>query len=369
MAAGNVVILKPSELTPATSGLMARLLPEYVDSSALKVVQGSIAETTELLKQRYDYIFFTGSENVGRVVLRAAAEHLTPCTLELGGKSPVIVAEDADLPLAARRILWGKLSNAGQSCIAPDYVFAHASIKAKLIEELKTTTAAFYGASPRTNADFGRIVNSAHTERLQRLLTAHSKDIVFGGEVDVAARYVAPTVLNTTTAGAAMESEIFGPVLPVVEYTDIATVLQYINSRPKPLALYLFSSNADLHKAVIDKTSSGGVAINDVMAHFANAELPFGGVGTSGMGAYHGRHGFITFSHAKPVLNKSRWLDAPARYPPYTAANYRLFRYVAEIYRVNSDSFNQLFKLLFFPIVAAVLAKKLGITVGFRSNL
>lgn len=369
LAAGNVAVIKPSELTPASSSLIARLLPTYLDPQALSIIQGAIPETTALLKQHFDYIFFTGSEGVGKVILRAAAEFLTPCTLELGGKSPVIVAEDADLQLAARRILWGKCANAGQSCIAPDYVYAHAKVKKELLQLLKLQTELFYGKDVKNNPDFGRIVNRSHTERLQRVLNEHKADIVCGGDVDVENKYVAPTVLDVGTNSKVMQSEIFGPILPVIEYTDIKSVLSYINSKPKPLALYLFSSNSDLHKQVIDKTSSGGVSINDVMMHFANPELPFGGVGASGVGAYHGKHGFDVFSHSKPVLNKSRWLDASVRYPPYSNANYKLFRYVAEIYRVNSDSFNKLFKIVFWPIVAAVVAKSLGLTIGFKSNL
>jgi len=291
-------------------------------------------------------------------------------TLELGGKSPTIVHKDADISLAARRIMWGKVVNSGQSCIAPDYVFVHRNVKSAFLTACKEVISSFYGTNPKLSADYGRIVNTHHSARLKRLLDVHSGDIYTGGACDVNDRYVAPTILfNIQTSAEIMKEEIFGPILPVLEYDEIGSVISYINSQPKPLALYLFTSSDTVIKSVTTYVSSGGVSINDVMMHFVNGAMPFGGVGSSGMGNYHGWHGFVAFSHAKSILHKSRWLDAPMRYPPYTNLNYRLFRYAAEIYRINSDSFHQLFAAVFFPIISLAVARSAGLTLNFRSNL
>lgn len=388
VSAGNIAVIKPSELSPATSKLIAQLIPKYMDQKAFAVVEGSIPETTALLAQKWDYIFFTGSERVGKVVMKAAAEHLTPLTLELGGKSPTIVCRDADIALAARRIMWGKVVNSGQSCIAPDYVFVHKSVKAAFLDACAKQIQSFYPAAKAqgaagsgsgsgsgssavaANSDFGRIVNVQHTQRLAGLLDAHKADVVAGGQYDVNARFVAPTVLRDVKLDSPiMASEIFGPILPVVDFDDIEHVITHINANPKPLALYLFTSDEKTISNVTSKTSSGGVSINDVMMHFANGLLPFGGVGSSGQGAYHHVHGFRTFSHAKSVLHKSRWLDAPIRYPPYSDLNYRLFRYAAEIYRVNSDSFKRVFWSVMLPVIIGAAAHHTGLTFSFRSRL
>jgi len=324
------------------------------------------------VRQKCDYIFFTGSEMVGKVVLRAASEHLTPVTLELGGKSPVIVHHDADIPLAARRIIWGKLMNAGQTCIAPDYVFVHNKVREPLLNAMVKQIETFYGKNVQKSPDLGRIVNHRHLERLQNLLAQHKDDIMTGGEVDNKDRYMAPTILkNVKPDSPIMKEEIFGPILPTMGYEDVEQVISFINARPKPLALYLFTSNENIIKSVTTKTSSGGVSVNDVIMHYCNSNMPFGGVGTSGMGSYHGKFGFRTFSHSKAVLLKSRYLDASIRYPPYSDSKYSAFRYAAEIYRINTDSFKRLFYEVFLPIIIAGVAHSCGAYVrfGFRSNL
>ena len=363
ISAGNCAVLKPSELTPASSTLLATLLPKYLDPQAFQVITGAIPETTALLKERWDYIFFTGSDVVGKIVAKAAAEHMTPVTLELGGKSPVILGEDADLTLAARRVMWGKCLNAGQSCIAPDYVFVPRKLKAAFTAACVAQISLFYpNNSVATNPDFGRIVNERHTTRLAKVIDASKGDIVAGGKYDVASKFIEPTVVAATVDSPSMQEEIFGPILPIIEYDDVSTVIDYINSKHKPLALYIFSTNSSFQNRILSATSSGGVSINDVMMHFANAAMPFGGVGNSGVGAYHGKFGYETFSHAKAVLNKSVYGDAPARYPPYTAGNAKLFRFVSELYKVNSATFSKLFKFIVLPvsIIARHTTQQLG---------
>lgn len=369
ISAGNCAVLKPSELTPASSALLAELIPKYMDNSAFQVVTGSIAETTALLKERWDYIFFTGSDMVGKVVARAAAEHLTPVTLELGGKSPVILGPDADLTLAARRVMWGKCLNAGQSCIAPDYAFVPVDLQKKFEEECVKVVKTFYAENPSSSPDFGRIVSERHTQRLAKLIDGAKDQLIYGGKYDVANKFVEPTIVTATTEQPIMNEEIFGPILPIIPYENINKVIEYINSKPKPLALYVFSTKSDFNDRILKETSSGGVSINDVMMHFANANLPFGGVGTSGQGNYHGKWGYEAFSHPKAVLNKSVYGDAPARYPPYTAFNAKLFRFVAELYKVNSATFSKMFKFVVLPVIFAVLAHRAGLTIGFKSNL
>jgi len=340
-----------------------------VDNKALKIVEGAVPETAAVLKQKWDYIFFTGSETVGKIVMKAAAEYLTPCTLELGGKSPVIVHEDADLDLAARRIIWGKCFNAGQSCIAPDYVYVHSRVRKQFSQLAAAQINKFYGKEPKLSPDFARIVNQRHAERLAGMISAHRNDIIAGGEVNVSERYISPTLIELKKPdGKVMDDEIFGPILPIIEYTNLNEVLEFVNKRPKPLALYIFSSNSSVTDEIITKTSSGGVSINDVMMHFANHELPFGGVGPSGYGAYHGKNSFEAFSHAKPVLHKSIYGDAPIRYPPYTAFNAKVFRWIAEIYRVNSDSFKTFFKYVLLPMLLAMFASRY-VTVSLKSHL
>jgi aldehyde dehydrogenase (NAD+) len=327
LAAGCCVLAKPSELAPACSAALARLLPRYLDNDAVVVVEGGVEETTALLDQRWDHIFFTGSTAVGRVVAAAAAKHLTPTTLELGGKSPTYVHASADLDVAARRIAWGKFLNAGQTCIAPDYVLADREIRDSLVGKLSAQITAFYGADPQTSTSFGRIVNGRHLGRLRALLDAGAGTVATGGRVDEGDRFVAPTiVVEPSTDSPVMQEEIFGPILPVlaVDGPDAATA--FITARPKPLALYVFAGDDAAIATVVDGTSSGGVCINQTLMHLLPADLPFGGVGDSGAGAYHGKAGFDVFSHRKSVLRKPVKPDLKLLYPPYKPAVERLVR-------------------------------------------
>ena len=318
ISAGNCAVIKPSEVTAASSAALAEWIPKYLDSSAIEVVEGGVAETQAILAERFDYIFYTGGGAVGRIVMEAAAKHLTPVTLELGGKSPCYVDADVDLDVAAKRIVWGKFFNAGQTCVAPDYVLAHADVERRLLDRIRETVRAFYGPDPKESRDFARIVNERHFRRLSALLD--EGEVVTGGETDADSRYIAPTVLRGVRPDAkVMEDEIFGPILPVLTVRSPEEAVRFINARPKPLALYVFSRDAGTVKRIVDRTSSGGVCVNDTVTHLACPELPFGGVGASGMGAYHGRASFETFSHRKSVLDKSTRLDPPLRYPPYDA--------------------------------------------------
>jgi aldehyde dehydrogenase (NAD+) len=317
IAAGNCSLLKPSEVTPETSALCARLIPEYLDPSCTKVLEGGIPETTALLEQRFDHIFYTGNGHVGRIVMAAAAQHLTPVTLELGGKSPAIIDVDARLDVTAKRIAWGKWSNAGQTCVAPDYVLAHRDIHDEFLNALQKTVHEFYGDDPQRSKDYGRVVNARHHKRLMALLD--SGDVAVGGQGDEADRYIAPTVLkNVSPDSAVMQDEIFGPILPVLKVDDVDEAIRFVNQRPKPLALYVFSENKSTQRRVVDRTTSGGASINHTWMHLAVPELPFGGVGASGMGAYHGKASFDTFTHRRSVLTKPTLLDPPIMYPPYS---------------------------------------------------
>ncbi len=318
IAAGNCAVLKPSELAPATSGLIAGVLREYLDPACVQIVQGGPAETTALLAERFDHIFFTGGETVGRIVMQAAARYLTPVTLELGGKSPCIVDRHTDLDVAARRIVWGKFYNAGQTCVAPDYVLVHKEIEAPLLAKMKHTLHDFFGDDPHAGGDFGRIINARHFDRLMKLLHG-SGEIVTGGTGIAAEKYIAPTILTNVPSDApVMESEIFGPILPVLKVQDVDHAIALVNSRPKPLALYLFSADPAVQAKVVARTTAGGMTVNHTLMHLLNPSLPFGGVGSSGMGAYHGRQTFETFSHKKSVLVKRTWLDPWFFYPPYS---------------------------------------------------
>jgi len=325
VAAGNCAVLKPSEIAPHTSALIARLVPQYLDRDCVKVFEGGIGPTTQLLTEQFDHIFYTGSGNVGRIIMEAAAKHLTPVTLELGGKSPTIIDRDADLDVAARRIVWGKFTNAGQTCVAPDYILAHESIKPALISKLKSCIQSFFGDNPRKSSDYGRIVNERHHRRLTKLLG--SGRIVHGGEGSESERYLAPTLLDDVSPDSPiMAEEIFGPILPILSIRSIDEAISFVNARPKPLALYVFTSSGESADRVLERTTSGGAVVNHVIMHLAVPGLPFGGVGPSGMGAYHGRHGFEVFSHRKSVLKKPTVLDPPIAYPPYTEGKKRWIR-------------------------------------------
>jgi aldehyde dehydrogenase (NAD+) len=327
LAAGNCVVAKPSELAPACSAAIARLLPRYVDPEAVIVVEGGVDETTALLAERWDHIFFTGSTAVGRVVAQAAAKHLTPTVLELGGKSPTYVHSSADLDVAARRIAWGKFLNAGQTCIAPDYVLVDHEVKDALVERLARQVRSFYGADPQSSKSFGRIVNDRHLERLAGLLADGAGTVATGGQVVPGERFVAPTVtVEPRPDSAVMQEEIFGPILPVLGVGGPTEAKAFIGGRPKPLALYVFAQRGDVVDDLIASTTSGGVCVNHTLMHLVPPDLPFGGVGESGRGAYHGRAGFDAFSHRKSVLRKRTRPDVRLLYPPYRPMVEKLVR-------------------------------------------
>lgn len=316
IAAGNTAIVKPSEFAPATSALISSVLNENFDSEFIACVEGGIPESQALLEEKFDYIFFTGGTNVGRIVYQAAAKHLTPVTLELGGKSPCIVDRDTNIALSAKRIVWGKFVNAGQTCIAPDYILVDKTVKdqlvAKIIEYIKKS----YGDDIQRSEHYPRIINQSHLHRLSSYL--EEGNILFGGKTDATDNFIEPTLLeNVAEDSKVMTDEIFGPILPIIEYDNLNEAIKFINNRPKPLALYMFSKNDKKVQRVLDETSAGGVTINDTLLHIANPHLPFGGVGDSGIGAYHGQLSFDVFSHMKSVLRRTFLVDDPVRYAPY----------------------------------------------------
>ncbi|QJD88167.1 aldehyde dehydrogenase [Cohnella herbarum] len=315
IAAGNTMVLKPSELAPATSGLLARLIRETFPPEYATVVEGGLETSTELLKRPFDHIFFTGSPAVGRVVMAAAAKSLIPVTLELGGKSPCIVHKDANIELAARRIVFGKWTNAGQTCVAPDYLLVHKEVKTALLNKMSEVIEEFYGREPLQDPDYGKIVNGRHFRRLLDLLDDDVR-IVHGGQSDEITGKLAPTILDgVTLESKAMQGEIFGPILPVIVYEGTEEILNTVRAHPKPLALYLFSGSREFQQRIIERIPFGGGCVNDTILHLANPYLPFGGVGTSGIGSYHGEFGFQAFSHYKSILKQSDRFDLPFRYP------------------------------------------------------
>lgn len=316
IAAGNCAILKPSELAPHTSRVLAAIIRKSFDPTYITALEGGVETSQQLLAEKFDHIFFTGGTAVGKIVMEAAAKHLTPVTLELGGKSPCIVDSDINLEQTVRRITWGKFLNAGQTCIAPDYLLVDKKIKDNLLAGIQKCLKEFYGDNPASSPDYARIINQKQFDRLVNFL----KDgkIIVGGESNSSESYIAPTVIDkVSSADAVMQEEIFGPILPIIEYTDIGEAIALINSRPKPLALYLFSQNKNLQKQVCQQTSSGGVCINHTVIQVGVSSLPFGGVGESGIGSYHGKASFDTFSHYKSVLYKPFLLDVKWLYPPY----------------------------------------------------
>ncbi len=316
IAAGNTVVVKPSELTAHTSQLVTDIIKNVFNKEHATSIEGGIPVATELLEQKWDYIFFTGSVPVGKIVAKAAAKHLTPVTLELGGKSPCIVDETIDLKLAAKRIVWGKFFNGGQTCISPDYIITHASIKNELIDALKTEIINAYGENPKESEDFPRIINERNAKRLNEML--EGVNVVFGGEHHIEERYIAPTLVdNPNLDSKLMQDEIFGPILPILTYTNEADIDNIISNYDKPLSLYVFSKSKQFTNKILNTYSFGGGAINDPLIHFGNHRLPFGGVGASGIGAYHGKHGFDTFSHHKSISKRGTWFDPPIRYAPY----------------------------------------------------
>ncbi|KAM5263607.1 aldehyde dehydrogenase family 3 member A2 isoform 1-T1 [Ctenodactylus gundi] len=357
IAAGNAAIVKPSELSENTAKILAKLLPQYLDQDLYAVINGGVEETTELLKHRFDHILYTGNTAVGKIVMEAAAKHLTPVTLELGGKSPCYIDKDCDLDIACRRITWGKYLNCGQTCIAPDYILCEASLQNQIVQKMKETLKEFYGENTKESPDYERIINLRHFKRIQSLL--EGQKIAFGGDTDETTRYVAPTVLiDVDPASRVMQEEIFGPILPIVPVKNVDEAINFINEREKPLALYIFSHNNKLIRRVIEETSSGGVTGNDVIMHFTLNSLPFGGVGSSGMGAYHGKHSFDTFSHQRPCLVKSLKREAAnkLRYPPNSQSKVDWAKFFL-LKQFNRGKLGLLL-LTFFGVVAAVLIKR-----------
>lgn len=325
LAAGNTVVLKPSAYSAATTAVIQKLIASCFAPEYVAVVNGGRAENQCLLEQKFDYIFFTGSQSVGREVMKKAAENLTPVTLELGGKSPCIVDKSANIPLTATRIVWGKFLNCGQTCVAPDYILCHEDVKDKLIQEIKKQIKVQFGDDPLNNPTYGKIINQKHFERLNWLINQNK--VVCGGKSDEARLKIEPTVMvNVTWDDAVMGQEIFGPVLPVLTWKNEQELIDTVNSRSTPLALYLFSCNKALQKKVLNSCQFGGGCINDTIVHLATNNMGFGGVGESGMGAYHGKAGFETFSHKKSIVDKKNWIDVNMRYQPYTGFKEFLLR-------------------------------------------
>ncbi|HDK8175850.1 TPA: aldehyde dehydrogenase [Staphylococcus aureus] len=330
IAAGNTAIIKPSELTPNVARVIKRLINETFDANYIEVIEGGIEETQTLIHLPFDYVFFTGSENVGKIVYQAASENLVPVTLEMGGKSPVIVDETANIKVASERICFGKFTNAGQTCVAPDYILVHESVKDDLITALSKTLREFYGQNIQQSPDYGRIVNLKHYHRLTSLLNSAQMNIVFGGHSDEDERYIEPTLLDhVTNDSAIMQEEIFGPILPILTYQSLDEAIAFIHQRPKPLSLYLFSEDENATQRVINELSFGGGAINDTLMHLANPKLPFGGVDASGMGRYHGKYSFDTFTHEKSYIFKSTRLESGVHLPPYKGK----FKYIKAFFK------------------------------------
>jgi aldehyde dehydrogenase (NAD+) len=316
VAAGNCVLGKPSRHAKHTYELMSRMISGHFDPDHISIIEGGQQVNQLLLEEHFDYIFFTGSTEVGKKVMESAARHLTPLSLELGGKSPVIVEPETNPRLAAKRILWGKLLNAGQSCVAPDYMFVHEHIKEAILRGMKDYLQSVYHGNIKGSPDFARIINRANTERLKGYL--EGQKILLGGETDPEERYVEPTIVEVHNMdNILMKDEIFGPILPLITYRSLDQVISYINSKPRPLSLYLFGKSRKTKRMIMDRTMSGSGGINETVVHFINTYLPFGGIGLSGMGRYHGKYSFETFSYKRSFLDKANWMDLPLRYPPY----------------------------------------------------
>lgn len=323
LAAGNTVVLKPSAYSPYTSAVIQSMIEECFDTRYVAVITGGRAENTCLLNEHFDYIFFTGSQTVGKEVMRHAAAHLTPVTLELGGKSPCIVEESANIKLAARRIVFGKYLNCGQTCVAPDYIYCDRKIKGQLLAEIKRQIKRQFRSEPLTNKNYGKIINEKHFDRITKLID--SSKVVFGGKCDRTTLKIEPTVMDHVTFDdAVMQEEIFGPILPILTYDSLDQAIHKINSMPHPLALYVFTSDKTAARKVTARCGFGGGCINDTIIHLATSEMGFGGFGESGMGSYHGKDGFRTFSHYKSIVDKKTWLDLPMRYQPYRKINEKL---------------------------------------------
>ena len=318
IAAGNCAVIKPSEVSPNVSKVITELIKDTFEKRYVSCVEGAIETNTALINSKFDYIFFTGSVGVGKVIMEAAAKNLIPVTLELGGKSPVIVDESSDIKVAAKKIIWGKTLNSGQTCVAPDYVVVHESIKDDLIKEMEVSIKEFFGTNTQESESLGRIINDRHYNRLKTIIDKDREHIIYGGKYDEREKYIEPTIIEVSSWDAAsMREEIFGPILPVMSYRNLDKVINDIQKQPKPLALYLFTTNKSVENKVLSQISSGGVCINETITHLANTNLPFGGVGSSGMGSYHGEQSFITFSHKKSVLKKGNRFNINMLFPPY----------------------------------------------------
>ncbi|MED0997110.1 aldehyde dehydrogenase [Bacillus mobilis] len=327
IATGNCAVLKPSENTPHITSVVNELMSELFDESYIRVIEGEKETTSTLIHAPFDYIFFTGSVQVGKIVMEAAAKNLVSVTLELGGKSPVIVDKTANIDLAAKRIVWGKFLNTGQTCIAPDYIMVHSDVKEELISKMKETIVMYYGENPIQSKDYGRIVNDRQFNRLASIIEQDKENVVFGGTSVKENLYIEPTLLEVGSwEAAAMQDEIFGPILPIMEYSQLETAIQTINKRPKPLALYVFTEDKQCEEEVLSRISFGGGCINDTIFHTANTHLPFGGVGNAGIGAYHGKYSFDLFSHHKSIVKKSTKIDVSFVLPPYSDKKMNLIR-------------------------------------------
>ncbi|WP_027624460.1 aldehyde dehydrogenase [Clostridium lundense] len=327
IAAGNCAVLKPSDMSPNVSSVIMQLIGDTFENRYVSCVEGSIETNTALINSHFEYIFFTGSIAVGKIIMEAAAKNLVPVTLELGGKSPVIVDGSADIKLAAKKIIWGKTVNAGQTCVAPDYVVVHNSIKDKLIKEMEMSIKEFFGTDIQKSESLGRIINDKHFNRLKNILEKDKEQIIYGGKYDEIEKYIEPTIVEVSSWDAAsMGEEIFGPILPIMTYINLDKVINDIKKQPKPLALYLFTTNKNVENKVLSQISSGGVCINETITHLANSALPFGGVGNSGIGSYHGEQSFITFSHRKSVLKKSNRFVNKMLFPPYNEKQLNLIK-------------------------------------------
>lgn len=358
IAAGNAVVLKPSEISEATAEFLNKAIPKYLDNQCYQVMCGGIPETTELLKERFDYIFYTGNSYVARIVHTAANKHLTPLTLELGGKSPVYIDKSADMDVTASRIIWGKCINAGQTCVAPDYILCNKEVEAKFVEAAKKVLKKFYGENPQQSNDYCRIVSDNHFKRISKLL--NSGKVAVGGKTDSQEKYIEPTILiDVTATDTVMQEEIFGPILPIVSVNDVNEAIKFINSKEKPLALYIFSNNKEVTDEIINRTSSGGICVNDTIMHLSLPSLPFGGVGESGMGCYHGKFSFDTFVHKRSVLVRSlgkfgEKLQA-MRYPPYSEKKLNILKKVLKPPKANGS----------FRYIPYALVFTLGFCVSF----
>jgi aldehyde dehydrogenase (NAD+) len=326
MAAGNTVIIKPSELSANTSKIMAEIINQAFDEKYLHVVEGGIEETTELLKLKFDKIFYTGSSQVGKIVMKAAAEKLCPVVLELGGKSPALVLKDANIKMAAKRLVYGKFLNAGQTCVAPDYILADKSIKQKIITEIKSQILSIHSDNPKNSEALVRIINKRHFNRIINLIDKNK--VIIGGDFKEDELFISPTVIdNVSWDDEIMKDEIFGPLLPIIEFENINDVITKIKERPKPLALYLFTNSSSIRERIFSEISFGGGMLNDVITHLTNTKLPFGGVGNSGMGNYHGKYGFDVFSHHKSILQKSNLIELFVKYPPYSKFKMKIIKW------------------------------------------